>query len=437
VKEQDRPLIVADSRVEPRGPIEWMRWIPAGVLGLSFLILLLISGRIILVPLLSSLALAYLLAPVVSWFERRGWSHRSSALLAMLVATLSLILALFFILPSLWGQLNTSYHQARALIDDDSRRIAVLEKIKQVSPPLHEFVESKIKTFDINDELERYSSVALRWLQSGLFRMVDLTTSILDLLLIPFFVFYLLADYRAMRHRVDRLIPPRYRAITADLISQVNTVLSAYVRSQLLIALVMGVLYSIGFAVLRVPLAFTLGMLSGLLNFVPYLGTLTGCGLSILFVALDGGGIGRVIGVLAVFALVQSLEGYYLTPRLLGSRLNLHPLGLLIGLMVGGNLFGLLGIILAVPVIAIAKVVLGFLEALYQDSDFYRRAGLNLLTDQGQPVDLVTQSPGLILEEPLPDRPRRTIITTGELKSRIRERGSGVGDQGSGVGDEG
>jgi predicted PurR-regulated permease PerM len=166
----------------------------------------------------------------------------------------------------------------------------------------------------------------------------------------------------------------------------------------------MGVLYAIGFLIARVPLAISIGLFSGLLNFVPYLGTLTGLALSLSFVALDGGGWARVLGVIVVFIVVQSVEAYYLTPKLLGSSLDLHPMWVLVGLMIGGSLFGILGIILAVPVIAVAKVALNFLEELYQQSDFYRDSGLELLTEQSHS-----------------DSPRRTIVTTSELRSRIKD----------------
>lgn len=403
----------------PRSPLEWLRWVPAILLALLFLRLLFIGGRIILAPMLVSVALAYLLAPVVKWFERRGWTRPSAALLAMTVGALVLILALIFVLPSLWKQLNQSYEQAQMLVGDPARRELLLGKIRQLNPQLYEIVKKQADRLDDPAEEQKVYGWVAGWLRSGLFRLVDLTTSILDLLLIPFFVFYMLSDYRQMRDRVDRLVPPRFRGVASGLFGRVNNVLSSYVRSQLLIALVMGVLYSIGFAVLRVPLALTLGMLSGLLNFVPYLGTLIGLALSLLFVTLDGAGLWRMIGVLIVFTLVQSLEGYYLTPKLLGSRLNLHPMWVLVGLMIGGSLFGLVGIILAVPVIAVAKVLLNFLEDLYQQSDFYRRAGLSLLTEQGQPVNQSTS--GLIVEEAFSDRPRRTIITTSELRSRVRD----------------
>jgi predicted PurR-regulated permease PerM len=381
-----------------------MRWIPVALLGLVFCAAVFVGARIILIPMLCSLALAYLLAPVVAWFERRGWSRSSSVLLTISGATMILILILIFILPGFWGQLMKTYDQARARLGDKARVEALRQKVRQISPPVFDFLESKIKKPGDSDLPEHILGVASQWLQRGLFSLVDVTASLLDLLLIPFFVYYLLVDYRAMRARLDLLIPPRHRAVAATLISRFNFVISSYVRSQLVIAMVMGILYSIGFAIARVPLALSIGMLSGLLNFIPYLGTLTGLTLSLSFVALDGAGFPRILGVVAVFIVVQSVEGYYLTPKLLGGSLDLHPMWVLVGLMIGGSLFGILGIILAVPVIAIAKVALDFLEELYQQTDFYRSSGLELL-----------------IEQSLSERPRRTIITTSELKSRIKD----------------
>ncbi len=417
-----------------------MRWIPFVLLALAFCAALFIGARIILVPMLSSLALAYLLAPVVAWFEGRGWSRASSVLLAITSAMVTLVLILIFILPSFWGQLTKSYNQARALVGDRDRVHTLLKKVEPISPPIYEFLKLKIEEFEdpatYNDpaHFARIFSTVGTWLQRGLFRIVDVTASLLDLLLIPFFVYYLLADYGAMREHLDRLIPPRFRVVASSLLGQINFVISSYVRSQLIIALAMGALYAIGFAIVRVPLALTIGLLSGLLNFIPYLGTLTGMALSLIFVALDGGGWFRIAGVVAVFIIVQSVEGYYLTPKLLGGRLNLHPLWVLIGLVIGGNLFGILGIILAVPVIAVAKVLLNFLEDCYQQSDFYRDSGLGLLTEQGYPVNMTVnpnKSPLSIpvIEESPSDRPRRTIITTGELRSRIKDTPSSSKDK--------
>lgn len=425
VKDQDKQNNSVPNNQPPSTPIEWMRWVPAALLAVVFLIFAFISGQIILVPMLVSVALAYLLAPIVGWFERRGWSRSSSAILAITTALLVVILALIFVLPGLWNQLSQSYTRASELVNDQARVEGLLLKVKEVNPQLYELVKVQFDKYRIAADPGKIAAWIGGWLQRGLFKLVDLTASILDLLLIPFFIYYLLADYREMRERIDRMIPPRFRTLTEGLISQINVVLSSYVRSQLLIAMVMGTMYSVGFMALRVPLGFTIGMVSGLLNFVPYLGTMIGIGLSLLFAALDGAGVGRMIGILVVFAIVQSVEGYYLTPKLLGSRLNLHPMWVLVALVIGGNLFGLLGIILAVPFIAVAKVVLGFLEDFYQQTNFYRRTEMTLLTDQGRIVELSESgslaTSGLIIDEEISNRPRRTIITTAELKSRIRD----------------
>jgi predicted PurR-regulated permease PerM len=412
------------------GPLEWMRWIPACTLLVAVGALLLIGGRIILVPLLSSLALAYLLEPVVEWFERRGWSRTTSVLLTLAAATLATFVVLVFLLPGIWGQVVKSYHQLPQAFDAGHRLVdPLIAKLKTASPPVYEFLSSLSARLKTEDSQAQIGAAVGHWLQSGLFRLVDVTASLLDLLLIPFFVFYLLSDYLKMRDYLERLIPPRRRATAASLFSQINFVLSAYVRSQLIIALTMGLLYAFGFAVLRVPLALTLGLLSGVLNFIPYLGTLTGLALSLSFTALDGAGPARLIGVIAVFIVVQSIEGYYLTPRFLGSKLNLHPLWVLAGLVIAGNLFGLIGIILAVPVIAAAKVVLRFVEEeIYRNSDFYLRAGADLITEQGGPILITPAAPVSDTSAPhaaattAPEKPeRRTILTTGELRARLRE----------------
>lgn len=400
-----------------------MKWVPVVVLALIVGGALLIGVRIVLVPLLCSVALAYLLAPVVNWFERRGWSRSTSTLLALTLATVVVLLALIFILPGLWEQLQTSYAQGRALITDQARVARAMDRVRQTSPILYGYLEGAIG--DLHDPVRQAQlrETAVGWLQSGLFGLVDLTASIVDLLLIPFFVYYLLSDYRRIRSHVELLIPPRFRATTGDLIHQLSAVLSTYVRNQMLIGLMMGALYGVGFMALRVPLGLTIGLTAGLLNFIPYLGTICGLILSLGFVALDGAGPGRIAGVFGVFVAVQMLEGYYLTPRLLSTSLNLHPMVVLIGLMIGANLFGLLGIILAVPLVAAGKVVFTRLDSLYRESNFYRRSAADLLTGAGRPVELIIPASAADSSSNHPDdsapRPPRIVITTGELRSRL------------------
>jgi predicted PurR-regulated permease PerM len=373
------------------GPLEWMRWIPAVLIAFVLLTGIIIGGSIILVPLLTSFALAYMLEPLVKVFERRGWSRTTAVLATLFIAFIAFTLALIFVIPSIWSQLVKSYEQLPSALEAGHRVIdPLIARLKTASPPVYNVLQSWLQRVRSPEQQAQIGSTIGSWLQGGLLRLVTATSSLLDLLLIPFFVFYLLSDYRKMKARVERWIPLRYRAICGGLLMKINHILSTYVRNQVVIAFVMGLLYSLGFAVLRVPLALTIGMISGFLNFVPYLGTLTGMVLAVSFTALDGAGPARLIGVLAVFVVVQSIEGYYLTPKLLGASLNLHPLVVLVGLVIGGNLFGLVGIILAVPVIAAATVILRFLEEnVYQASEFYQRSS-PVLAIETTKVEVIT-----------------------------------------------
>ncbi|MGA1366922.1 MAG: AI-2E family transporter, partial [Blastocatellia bacterium] len=283
-----------------------MRWIPAALAVLLTVWFLLIGVRIILIPLLAAIALAYLLTPLVNRIERRGYSRMTSVIGTFSATALAFTLLLLFVLPAIWHQLGVSYQQGRDLLTDRSRIEQTLQRIESASPALHRQLRSQIARLQDPTEQEHIRNAVLAWTEQGLFRLVDFTASLLDLLLIPLFLFYLLVDGRAMRAHLDQLIPPRYRSTTGSLLHQVNVVLSTYVRSQLLIALAMGILYAAGFFLLQVPLALTLGFLTGLLNFVPYLGTLTGLFLSLSFLALDGAGLPQLLALLFVFVLVQS-----------------------------------------------------------------------------------------------------------------------------------
>jgi predicted PurR-regulated permease PerM len=201
--------------------------------------------------------------------------------------------------------------------------------------------------------------------------------SSLDLLLVPFFVFYILIDFQKWRDSMEDLIPPRFREAFSRLFDESGRILESYVRGQLLIGAIMAVFYAAGFWFLGVPAWAGIAMIAGLLNAIPYVGTILGIILAGGFTIAGGGSVWDVAAVLGVFVAVQSLEGYYLTPRILGGRLNLHPMAVFLGLLIGGKLFGLLGVILAIPAIAIGKVFFKFLRELYQASYFYHAGDLH------------------------------------------------------------
>ncbi|MBI1763772.1 MAG: AI-2E family transporter [Acidobacteria bacterium] len=406
-------------------PLEWLRWVPAMAVALLALLLLAICGGVIFLPMLCAIALAYLLAPYVKRFEQRGWSRANASVLCLILTGLLFALALIFILPNIWEQLGNAYQRALMLFTNREKAAPLLSKLKQTLPPLYSsYIDALGERLLASLNQYKFSELALGWFQSGIFQLFTLTASIFDLLLIPFFTYYLLADAPAIKSRFELLIPPRFRPQALALMNRISLVISSYIRGQLAIAAIMGSMYILGFALLRVPIAITLGVISGLLNFIPYIGTLTGLSLSLIFLVLDGAGLPRLLGILLLFAIVQSIEGYYLTPKILGHRLDLSPLWVLVGLLIGGNLFGLLGIVLALPVLAVAKVLLEFLEEIYQQSAFYSRTVSPLLTGDGLPVEPGSKFQASYLHPTSSDQESspRIIITSSELASRLRDR---------------
>jgi hypothetical protein len=170
-----------------------------------------------------------------------------------------------------------------------------------------------------------------------------------------------------------QLVPLRNRPTVSDLFAQVDIVLRNFVRGQLLVCTAMATLYVIAFFFLDVPMWFALGVLSGFGHLVPYFGTASAAILVITFTALSSPEWWRIITVIVTYPVVQSIEGFILTPRILGEKLELHPFMVLIGIILGHHLFGILGIVLAAPVMACTKIFIGYLHQRYLKSPYYQQ----------------------------------------------------------------
>lgn len=373
VKQSTAPLFTSEPPRE-RSPFWWLKWVPAVIFTILILDLIYIIGSVALVPVLVSFAMAYLLNPLVSQGERRGLSRPVAAVVALLAVALAVIGFLMFVIPELVtegteaGKRLTTY-----FTPENAERSRAW--VREHSPLLDAVAGERIEAF-IRNPAEVTGNPST-WIAGGLSSFLSTAVASLDLLLVPFFVFYILVDFSAWRDSLEDLIPPRFRNPFSRLFDEVGRILESYVRGQLLIAMMMSVLYAIGFGALGVPAWAGIAALSGLLNIIPYVGTMLGLVLATGFTLADGGGLWRVGGVVAVFIIVQSIEGYYLTPKILGERLSLHPMAVFLGLLIGGKLFGLLGILLAVPTIAVAKVFIKFGRELYKGSYFYHAGDIH------------------------------------------------------------
>lgn len=392
-------------------PFWWLRWVPTALLVAVLTYLMYIIGRVAIVPVLASLALAYVLNPIVEIFEKRGFSRIISAALALFLVTSCVVLFIWFVIPDLWNQsVKASDTVLQAFTEKNALQLR--SKIHEFSPLIDRILGYRVYQFvrSPNSVIEASQS----WVAGSLTDFLTTAASLLDLLIIPFFVFYLLVDFKDWRDSSEDLIPPRFREPFSRLFDEVGRILQSYVLGQLMIAIVMGCLYAVGFAALKVPAWAGIAALSGFLNVIPYVGTGSGIVLASGLTFAHTGEIWRVVGVLCVFTVVQCVEGYYLTPRILGGRLSLHPMAVFLGLLIGGKLFGFLGILLAVPVIAVSQVFLKFLREIYKTSDFYRAGEIGPVPEPAPVEDVIAKAADTVLAEQVEKQKGDEVLAPAE-----------------------
>lgn len=375
-----RPTWLKINPPQETSPLAWLRWVPTVVVSVIILYVLYVVGSVAIIPVLVSFALAYLLSPIAFQFEKRGLSKMWSALIAIFFVSLIVVGLLAYVVPELWTQtVKAGTTISKNFTPENAARQRVV--LRRYSPALESVVGEKLEKFLSKpmvfiEENTATTTIAPNGTQvtetnGGISLILSLLSSSVELLLVPFFVFYILIDFQKWRMSLEDLIPPRFQEPFRMLFDESGRILQSYVLGQIMIGAIMSFFYAIGFWALGIPAWAGVAIIAGMLNALPYVGTISGLILASGFIIADGGNAWNVAAVVGVFVAVQSLEGYVLTPRILGERLNLHPMAVFLGLLVGGKLFGFLGVILAIPAIAISKVFFKFFRELYQASYFY------------------------------------------------------------------
>ena len=187
-----------------------------------------------------------------------------------------------------------------------------------------------------------------------------LAAAVLSLFLVPIITFYMLRDWDTIMAHLGALVPDSQRETIFKLARESDEVLSAFLRGQILVMLALAFIYSLGLSLVGLKFAIAIGVVSGLVSFVPYLGFVFGIGLAGLTVALEPNPLWQMIGVVATFSIAQFIEGSLLTPKLVGTRIGLHPVIVIFAVAAGGQLFGFFGILLALPAAAVLSVLVRF-----------------------------------------------------------------------------
>ncbi|MCC6746321.1 MAG: AI-2E family transporter [Deltaproteobacteria bacterium] len=356
----------------------------AAVLLLLFLAIRRLSG--VLAPVAGALLLSYLLDPLVGWLERRLRLPRWAGTLLLFVAgLLVLAAALILVVPLVARELEIF---ATALPGYLRKLRATVDPWVAARFGVHLPHSLQELTDQVGSDVGQVAS-KLAGSLGGVAGQVALRTArmlsaVSSLLLVPIFTFYFLPKFPAFVASAREMVPRRFATWVDGTAKEVDRVLAAWIRGQLTVMAVQAVLYSVGLSVVGVKMGVLIGITTALLAFIPYVGVVVGLVLSALLCLLEYSGPGPLIGVGVVFLVMQLLEGLLLTPWLVGEKVGLGPVGVLLALMLGGNLFGLTGVLLAVPVAAALVVVLRRALEAYRRSDFYLRGEARVPTDGGE-----------------------------------------------------
>jgi len=345
----------------------------AGVLA-ALAALLIFANRVFL-PLLLGLAVAYVLDPAVTWFEKRGRSRALGAAVIAAVVALALVLFVVVLAPILFGQ-------ARELVERmPEYRQAVLERLQPVLERLEaryplEIDEIRVRAQEtIREKWPQVVQSAIGWLGGVFSSVLSLLLFVLDLVFVPVFAFYLLVDFPKLKASISSLIPVPYREVTLERIGEVDRAISSFLRGQLTIALILAAINGVGLTLVGVPLGLLLGIVAGMANMIPYMALVVGLAPALLLVWIEHQSVARLIAVVLIFSGAQLLEGTVLSPRILSRSVQLHPVWVLLAIILGGRMFGLVGLIVAVPVAAAIQVFVKHWVAGYKRSGAYLGEG--------------------------------------------------------------
>jgi predicted PurR-regulated permease PerM len=346
-----------------------MFWVAA--LAVLIAILWLLSG--ILLPFVAGMALAYLLDPIARRAERLGIGRALSALIVVTLVILILVIVVMVVAPILADQfldfidkLPGYFTRLQKLVSDPSRPWLAKAFGGRLS-------DSGNSTSGLVAQASGYIGAFLASLWSG----GRAVFSVLSLLVItPVVAFYLLCDWNVVTETVDGWIPLQHRDTVHGLARDIDNAIAGFVRGQAVICLILAVFYAIGLTLTGLNFGFLIGLMTGLLSFIPYVGCLTGFLVAaVVAVAQFWPDWTTMAMVVAVFLVGQALEGYVLSPKLVGAKVGLHPVWMMFALIAFGYLFGFVGLLIAVPMAATIGVLTRFAVRKYQASAIYTGQG--------------------------------------------------------------
>jgi len=324
--------------------------------------------RSVLMPFVAGILLAYLLDPIVDKLQKLKISRVWATLIVCLLSILIILPALSFLVGMIEDQVSL-------LIKATPKYLGlIMDKVQPVIASLAEkfpdLKGSQIETV-IKDNIGsglKFVGKVLKALVSNSFALVNLISLVL---IMPVVTFYMLRDWNVFVSKMEDLLPKKSKKSILQILKEINVSIAGFIRGQISVCLILGTFYSIGLKLVGLELGLLVGFIAGIISFIPYVGSITGFVLGIVLAFAQYGDITHVLYVVAVFLCGQFLEGNFLTPKLVGESVGLHPVWVMFALLAGGVLLGFLGLMLAVPMAAIIGVLVRHGVAQYKASSLY------------------------------------------------------------------
>ncbi|WP_430391146.1 AI-2E family transporter [Dyella sp. 20L07] len=343
----------------------------------------------VLMPFAVAAMLAYLGDPLADRLQRLGMGRTLAVSIVFIVLLLVTVGALLLLIPLISRQVDNLVQNLPHYVDW-ARNTALpwLQAKLHLDPNAFDtdrlMAQLKEHIGSIGDAV---STVVGKISRSSIGIVMWMT----NLVLIPVVAFYLLRDWDRLVAWIDGILPRSIEPTVRHLANEADSVLGAFVRGQLAVMLALGIFYGVALTIMGLSVGPLIGMVAGLLSFVPYLGFIVGFGSALIAALVQYGDWNHVLLVVGIFTAGQLLEGYVLVPRLVGEKIGLHPVAVIFAVLAGGYLFGFLGVLLALPAASVILVVLRYLTERYRQSDLYTEEG------EGDPVltevDVIVDTP--------------------------------------------
>ncbi|WP_158044535.1 AI-2E family transporter [Skermanella pratensis] len=324
--------------------------------------------RDMLLPFVAGMAIAYFLDPVADRLERMGTPRWLSTTCVLLFFLFCLILVLILLVPLIQSQVVQ-------LVETLPRIVAW---VNNTAIPTAEGLLTQLSPEDLErlrSAVGSYAGEVVGWLGTVLQSIVTGGVALFDVLTLlfitPIVAFYLLRDWDVMIGTIHGWLPRQHAATILDQVNEIDRTLAGFVRGQATVCLVLGLFYGVVLSVFGLNFGLVVGSIAGLLSFVPYVGSLVGFVSSVGIALVQYDTWTPVVVVVVIFLVGQAVEGNFLTPKLVGDKVGLHPVWVMFALLAGGSLFGFVGVLMAVPVAAVIGVLIRFALQQYLSSSYY------------------------------------------------------------------